>query len=93
MGFCKLVIYDSLVKKRHRSLKKGWAIGRTRGGLNSKLHAVCDGFGRPVMMFLSEGVIIKEPKFFWINCHAPNTYWLIAAMMLTGSGTLCETKV
>jgi len=24
-------------------------------GLNSKLHAVCDGQGRPIMMFLSEG--------------------------------------
>jgi transposase len=30
-------------------------IGRTKGGLNSKLHAVCDGEGRPVMMCLSEG--------------------------------------
>ena len=30
-------------------------IGRTKGGLNSKLHAVCDGLGRPVVMLLSEG--------------------------------------
>ena len=30
-------------------------IGRTRGGLNSKLHAVCDGQGRPLVMLLSEG--------------------------------------
>ena len=30
-------------------------IGRTKGGLNSKLHAVCDGNGRPVAMLLSEG--------------------------------------
>ena len=30
-------------------------IGRTKGGLNSKLHAVCDGMGRPVVMLLSEG--------------------------------------
>jgi len=30
-------------------------IGRTKGGLNSKLHAVCDGQGRPVIMLLSEG--------------------------------------
>ena len=26
-----------------------------KGGLNSKLHAVCDGQGRPVIMLLSEG--------------------------------------
>ena len=24
-------------------------IGRTKGGLNSKLHAVCDGKGRPII--------------------------------------------
>ena len=30
-------------------------IGRTKGGLNSKLHAVCDGQGRPLIMLLSDG--------------------------------------
>jgi transposase len=30
-------------------------IGRTKGGLNSKLHAVCDGHGRPLVMTLTEG--------------------------------------
>ena len=29
--------------------------GRTKGGLNSKLHAVCDGEGRPIILLLSEG--------------------------------------
>ena len=29
-------------------------IGRTKGGLNSKLHAVCDGQGRPVRLLLTE---------------------------------------
>lgn len=29
-------------------------IGRTKGGLNSKLHAVCDSQGRPLIMLLSE---------------------------------------
>ena len=39
-------------------LKKGDVprrIGRTKGGLNSKLHAVCDDRGRPRVMLLSEG--------------------------------------
>jgi hypothetical protein len=39
-----------------RLLKKGplpRRIGRTKGGLNSKLHAICDG--RPIIMLLSEG--------------------------------------
>ncbi len=30
-------------------------IGRTKGGLNSKLHTVCDGEGRPIILLLSEG--------------------------------------
>ena len=30
-------------------------IGRTKGGPNSKLHAVCDSDGRPLVMLLSEG--------------------------------------
>jgi transposase len=30
-------------------------IGRTKGGLNLKLHAVCDGHGRPVLLLLTEG--------------------------------------
>jgi transposase len=29
-------------------------MGRTKGGLNSKLHASCDGRGRPFVMLLSE---------------------------------------
>ena len=30
-------------------------IGRTKGGLNSKLHAVCDNKGRPIVLLLTEG--------------------------------------
>ena len=43
---------------RRQPFKKGAIprrIGRTKGGLNSKLHAVCDGKGRPLVMLLSEG--------------------------------------
>ena len=51
---------DSTHRGAHRtaaSLLKGGAfprqIGRTRGGLNSKLHAVCDG--KPVVLLLTAG--------------------------------------
>ena len=43
-----------------QSAKKGVlprAIGRTRGGLTSKLHAVCDGAGRPVTFLLTAGQV------------------------------------
>ncbi|PWE52063.1 IS5 family transposase [Metarhizobium album] len=32
-------------------------IGKTRGGLNSKLHAVTDGLGRPLLFFLTAGQV------------------------------------
>jgi hypothetical protein len=44
---------------RRKSFKKGSVprrIGR-KGGLNSKLHAICDGAGRPLVMLLSEDQI------------------------------------
>ena len=31
------------------------AVGRTRGGLNTKIHAVVDGLGNPVKFLLSAG--------------------------------------
>lgn len=41
-----------------KPLKKGVlsrCIGRTKGGLNSKLHVVCDDTGKPLVMLLTEG--------------------------------------
>ncbi|MDZ7823029.1 MAG: IS5 family transposase [Ahrensia sp.] len=56
------VMIDATHLKAHRTaaslLKKGLfprRIGRTKGGLNSKLHAVCDGAGRPLVLLLTEG--------------------------------------
>src|ERR1700730_1019083 len=43
---------------RGEPLEKGAVprrIGRTKGGLNSKLHAVCDGEGQTLVLLLSEG--------------------------------------
>ena len=56
------LMIDATHRKAHRTAaslrKKGMfprCIGRTKGGLNSKLHAVCEGQGRPVALLLSEG--------------------------------------
>ena len=56
------LMIDATHLKAHRTaaslLKKGLfpaVSGGTKGGLNSKLHAVCDGRGRPLVMLLSEG--------------------------------------
>jgi hypothetical protein len=34
---------------------RGRLIGRTKGGLNSKSHAVTDAVGRPIQLFLTAG--------------------------------------
>ncbi|WP_244546507.1 IS5 family transposase [Bosea sp. OK403] len=54
------LMIDATHLKAHRtaaSAQKGAVPRRirTKGGLNSKLHAVCDGCGRPLVMLLSEG--------------------------------------
>jgi hypothetical protein len=38
-------------------LKRGCSprIGRMKGGLNSKLNAVCDGAAKPIILLLPEG--------------------------------------
>ncbi|WP_188874164.1 IS5 family transposase, partial [Iodidimonas muriae] len=61
-GAPEMLMIDATHLKAHRTaaslLKKGMfprRIGRTKGGLNSKLHAVCDGMGRPIIMLLTEG--------------------------------------
>ena len=52
---------DGTHLKAHRTaaslLKRGCSPSyrRTKGGLNSKLHAVCDGAGKPIILLLSEG--------------------------------------
>ena len=61
-GKPRRLMIDTTHLKAHRTAaslyKKGSVprrIGRTKGGLNSKLHVVCDGQGRPLIMLLSDG--------------------------------------
>ena len=61
---------DSTHLKAHRTaaslLKRGIHprfIGRTKGGLNSKLHAVCDGAGRSVIFLLTEGQMSDSMRY------------------------------
>lgn len=32
-------------------------IGRTKGGMNTKLHAICDSQGRPIDLFVTAGQV------------------------------------
>jgi len=79
------VMIDSTHLKAHRTaaslLKKGdlpRLIGRTKGGLNSKLHAVCDGAGRPVIFLLTEGQMSDHKGAALISPMLPDAETLIA---------------
>ena len=80
-----LLMIDSTHLKVHRtaaSLLKGGdsprCIGRTKGGLNSKLHAVCDGTGRPIILLLTEGQMSDHKGASLIFHALPDAEALIA---------------
>ncbi len=74
------VMIDSTHIKAHRTaaslLKKGLfrvRSGRTRGGLNSKLHAVCDGDGKPIVLLLTAGQVSRlSARNVTLPCDSPN---------------------
>ena len=75
---------------RRQPFKKGSVprrIGRTKGGLNSKLHAVCDGQGRPLIMLLSEGQMsdYKGAALMLERCPRPGACSLTRATTPIGS--------
>lgn len=53
-------------------------IGRTKGGLNSKLHTVCDGDGRPIILLLSEGQMSDHKGARLVLGALPPASYLIA---------------
>ena len=56
------------------------AVGRTRGGLNTKIHAVVDGLGNPVEFLLSAG-----------NDHdSVHAVELLEQVKITGSNILAD---
>jgi len=50
--------------------------------LNSKLHAVCDGAGRPIIMLLSEGQMSDHKGAAMILTSLPNADELIGELPL-----------
>ncbi len=59
------VMIDATYLKAHRTasslgVKKGGRgrlSGRTKGGMNTKLHAICDSYGRPLNLFVTAGQV------------------------------------
>jgi hypothetical protein len=65
----------------------GRLIGRTKGGINTKLHAVTDADGRPIRFFMTAGQVSDTParRCCWATCQKQSDCWPAAVMTLTGS--------
>ena len=46
--------------RRRPGTQRGRLIGRTNGGMNTKLHAVADACGRPIRFFMTAGQVSDD---------------------------------
>ena len=63
------------------AVKKGGAgrlIGRTKGGMNTKLHAVTDASGRPISFFMTAGQVSDYIGAAALLNELPKAQWLLA---------------
>ncbi|MGR3633234.1 MAG: IS5 family transposase [Limimaricola soesokkakensis] len=82
----KTVMIDATYLKAHRTetslrLKKGGGgrlIGRTKGGMNNKLHAVTDTQGRPIRFFMTAGQASDYTGAAALLRGLPVAEWLLA---------------
>lgn len=68
----------------------GRLIGRTKGGMNTKLHAVTDANGRPLSFFITAGQISDYTGAAALLDDLPKAQWILADRgyeTLNGSGT------
>jgi len=57
---------------------RGRLIGRTKGGLNTKLHAICDSLGRPLSFFVTAGQVSDYIGAAALLGSLPKVDWLLA---------------
>ena len=53
-------------------------IGRTKGGMNTKLHAVTDAKGRPLKFFMTAGQVSDYTGAAALLSSLPGADWLLA---------------
>lgn len=77
-------------KKGGSDDQRGRLIGRTKAGLNTKLHTVTDAKGRPLKFFVTAGQVSDFTGAAALLCSLPAAEWMIAdrGMTPTGSGKL-----
>lgn len=66
------------VEKRGPGDQRGRAIGRTKGGMNTKLHAVTDADGRPIRFFMTAGQVSDYTGAAALLNSLPSADWLLA---------------
>ncbi len=69
---------EPAVQKGGPGSQPGRLIGRTKGGLNTKLHAVTDADGRPLRLFLSAGQVSDYTGALALLDTLPRADWLLA---------------
>lgn len=82
----KTVMIDATYLKAHRTALspggekggRGRAIGRTKSGLNTKLHAVADAKGRPLKFFMTAGQVSDDMGAAALLRDLPQAEWLLA---------------
>tara|TARA_R100000750_G_scaffold62842_1_gene58468 strand:- start:1584 stop:1982 length:399 start_codon:yes stop_codon:yes gene_type:complete len=57
---------------------RGRLIGRTKGGMNTKLHAICDSQGRPIDLFVTAGQVSDYIGARAMLRGLPNVKWMLA---------------
>ncbi|WP_226689719.1 IS5 family transposase [Ruegeria arenilitoris] len=81
----KTVMIDATYLKAHRTatslgVKKGGGgrlIGRTKGSMNTKLHAICDSRGRPLNLFITAGQVSDYVSARALLSGLPDVDWLL----------------
>ncbi len=81
----KTVMIDATYLKAHRTAtsmgvkkgERGRLIGRTKGSMNTKLHAICDSQGRRLNMFVTAGQISGHIGTRALLSSLPKVEWLL----------------
>ncbi|MDA9823872.1 IS5 family transposase [Paracoccaceae bacterium] len=80
----KAISIDATYLKAHRTASslgkkggRGRLIGRTKGGMNTKLHAVTDTIGRPIRFFMTAGQVSDYIGARALVSNLPAAEWLL----------------
>jgi hypothetical protein len=67
-----------VVEKGGPDDQRGRLIGRTKGGMNTKLHSVTDAEGRPLRFFMTAGQVSDYTGAAALLGSLPKAKWLLA---------------